>query len=227
MIETGLKKRLLFIFSENDPDMLFLKESFAREGYDVFVSPYGDMLSSVSRLQPFDAILVDVRPDEPGLIEKCKQVRLQKKFDDTVLIFLSAKISDEMLVKSFDAGVDYFTNKPVGHNVLISKINSAARRLKFTGKATVEETIMVDRERYVVICKGNNVHFPKKEFELLSLLISKSGKVFLRQEILHHVWNLDPNADARTVDVHIHRIRQKLGGDFIKTVKGIGYKISG
>ncbi len=226
MNEPGIKKRLLFIVSENDPEINLLKESFVGDGYEIFTAAYNDMLFSVNRFFPIDAVLVDVKPDEQGILEKCRQMRMLKKFDNTVLIFLAVTIREDMLIESLDAGIDFFVNKPASLNILVSKINSAARRIRQPDISNAEQGIIVDRERYLVICKGNNFHFPKKEFELLSLLISKTGKVFLRQEILHHVWNLDANADARTVDVHIHRIRQKLGGGLIKTVKGIGYKIS-
>ena len=172
-----------------------------------------------------DLIILDVMMPEMDGIETCHELRSIDKLKDTLIIFLSARGEDYSQVAGFDAGADDYVSKPIKPRLLVSRVKAILRRKG--GKVEEEETvsgIRINREKYLVYRENEEFSLPKKEFELLALLFSKPGKVFTREIILDTVWGGDVVVGDRTIDVHIRKLREKLGDDLIKTIKGVGYK---
>jgi two-component system alkaline phosphatase synthesis response regulator PhoP len=227
MDSTGKK----ILIADDEPDILeIIGFNLRKDGYDVYTARDGnEALERAKEVMPQLIILDIMMPYKTG-IEVCRILRAQDAFDDTLIIFLTAVNDDVSHIKGLETGADDYISKPVSPKVLVSRINALFRR---TGKALAEiaenkilqaEGIIVDPVRFVVKANDNEVVLAKKEFELLYLLISKPGRVFLRNEILNTVWGTDVIVGDRTIDVHIRKIRQKLGIDCITTVKGVGYK---
>lgn len=215
---------------DDEPDILeFLSYNLKKEGYNVFTANNGKEAVSVAKKENPHLIILDVMmPDMDG-IETCREIREIPGLKDVMIAFLTARSEDYSQIAGFDVGADDYINKPIKPRVLISRIKALLRRgansdnSKSTDKVDMGG-IKIDRERYLIIQDGNEINLPKKEFELLALLASKPGKVFTRDIILDKVWGGDVVVGDRTIDVHIRKLREKLGEDFIKTVKGIGYK---
>lgn len=215
---------------DDEPDILeFLSYNLKKEGYNVFTANNGKEAVSVAKKENPHLIILDVMmPDMDG-IETCREIRDIPGLKDVMIAFLTARSEDYSQIAGFDVGADDYINKPIKPRVLISRIKALLRRgansdnNKSTDKVDMGG-IKIDRERYLIIQDGNEINLPKKEFELLALLASKPGKVFTRDVILDKVWGGDVVVGDRTIDVHIRKLREKLGEDFIKTVKGIGYK---
>jgi two-component system alkaline phosphatase synthesis response regulator PhoP len=172
-------------------------------------------------------ILLDVMMPEMDGMETCIEMRGNSKLEGAVIAFLTARGEDYSQIAGFDAGADDYITKPIKPRVLLSRIKALLRRgKKSDGRQEVYQgkTITIDRDRYIVIRNGVELSLPKKEFELLSLLVSKPGKVFNRSTILTQVWGNDVVVGDRTIDVHIRKLREKLGDHYFKTVKGVGYK---
>ncbi len=227
MDSTGKK----ILIADDEPDILeIIGFNLRKEGYEVYTAKDGnEALEKAKEIMPQLIILDIMMPYKTG-IEVCRILRTLDAFDDTLITFLTAVNDDVSHIKGLETGADDYISKPVSPRVLVSRINALFRR---TGKALAEiaenktlqaEGITVDPVRYVVTVKDKEVVLAKKEFELLYLLISKPGRVFLRNEILNTVWGTDVIVGDRTIDVHIRKIRQKLGIDCITTVKGVGYK---
>jgi two-component system alkaline phosphatase synthesis response regulator PhoP len=165
-------------------------------------------------------------PDLDG-IETCERLRQDERFQETIIMFLTARGEDYSYVAAFDAGADDYVTKPVKPKVLVSKVKGLLRRLKkreATSSQLVFNNLVIDREEYKVTLKGKELSMPRKEFELLYLLASKPGKVFKREKIMEKIWGSDVVVGDRTIDVHIRKLREKIGDRFFKTVKGVGYK---
>ena len=163
-------------------------------------------------------------PGKNGM-EVCKILRLQPEFKDTVIIFLSALSDENTEIRGLETGADDYISKPISPKVLISKVNALFRRVSKEGNTILKlGDLSINREKYLVTFKNVPITLARKEFELLSLLASKPGKVFLRNEILERVWGTEVIVGDRTIDVHVRKIRQKIGVDCISTVKGVGYK---
>ncbi len=215
---------------DDEPDILeFLSYNLKKEGYNVFTANNGKEAVTVAKKENPHLIILDVMmPDMDG-IETCREIREITGLKDVMIAFLTARSEDYSQIAGFDVGADDYINKPIKPRVLISRIKALLRRgansdsSKSTDKVEMGG-IKIDRERYLIIKDGNEINLPKKEFELLALLASKPGKVFTRDVILDTVWGGDVVVGDRTIDVHIRKLREKLGEDFIKTVKGIGYK---
>lgn len=226
-METNGRKILI---ADDEPDIIeIIQFNLQKEGYDVYSVADGDeALEKAYLLQPQLIILDIMMPYKTG-IEVCRKLRQDEKFDDTLIVFLTAISDDISQIKGLDIGADDYINKPVSPKVLASRINALFRR---SSKAPEEDgksilhvnNITIDPQRYLVIVDGKEIVLAKKEFELLYLLASKPGKVFLRNEILSSVWGTDVIVGDRTIDVHIRKIRQKIGIDCLTTVKGVGYK---
>jgi two-component system alkaline phosphatase synthesis response regulator PhoP len=174
---------------------------------------------------------MDVMMPEMDGIEACEQIRTFPELKDTIITFLTARGEDYSQVAGFEAGADDYITKPIKPKVLVSKIKALLRRLNEATPTENSELITVgdltiDREAYKIIHKGNELVLPRKEFELLSLLASKPGKVFKRDEILDKVWGNEVVVGGRTIDVHIRKLREKIGDDSFKTIKGVGYKFT-
>ncbi|MFN4233900.1 MAG: response regulator transcription factor [Bacteroidia bacterium] len=215
---------------DDDNDILeFIKYNLEKEGYQVFTANNGRIAIDVALKEQPSLIILDVMmPDMDG-VETCIKMREHTKLKNTLIIFLTARNEDYSQIAGFDAGADDYITKPIKPRVLISRVKALLRR---SGSTEDSESItniefdglLIDRERYVVTKDGIEINLPKKEFELLALLASKPGKVFSRETILEKVWGGEVVVGDRTIDVHIRKLREKLGEDYIKTVKGVGYK---
>ena len=215
---------------DDEPDILdFLGYNLRKEGYEVHTCRNGkDGLAKAIDIQP-QLILLDVMMPEMDGIETCREIRQIPELKNAIVVFLTARGEDYSQIAGFDAGADDYVTKPIKPRVLVSRVKALLRRYK---EETIEETgkkfevgeFAIDREKYVVIKAGMEFNLPKKEFELLSLLVSKPNKVFTREEILSRVWGDDVIVGDRTIDVHVRKIREKLDTPNIKTIKGIGYK---
>lgn len=216
---------------DDEPDILeFVSFNLKKEGYQVFTCNNGKRAIDIARETLPHLIILDVMmPDLDG-IETCREIRSSEGLKNVVISFLTARGEDYSQIAGFDAGADDYIVKPIKPRVLLSRVEALLRRYKInsgtvaeTGKITIGD-ITIDRDSYVVSFDGVQHNLPKKEFELLALLASKPGKVYSREKILKKVWGDDVVVGDRTIDVHIRKLREKLGDKFIKTVKGVGYK---
>jgi two-component system, OmpR family, alkaline phosphatase synthesis response regulator PhoP len=214
---------------DDEPDILeFLSYNLKKEGYQVLTANNGKEAVSVAKREGPQLIILDVMmPDMDG-IETCREIRDLPGLKDVMIAFLTARSEDYSQIAGFEVGADDYINKPIKPRVLISRIKALLRRSGNGDSGAADKSdmggIKIDRERYVVVQDGKEINLPKKEFELLALLASKPGKVFTREVILDKVWGGEVVVGDRTIDVHIRKLREKLGEDFIRTVKGIGYK---
>ncbi len=222
-METKNRKVLI---ADDEPDILeILKYNLSNEGYQVVTAKDGDDALEKARLTQPDLIVLDVMMPKKTGVEVCQLLRAQPAFKETLIIFLTALNDEGTQVKGLETGADDYISKPVSPRVLLSRINALFRRVKKPdGRILKIENITIDPERYIVKVDDNDITLAKKEFELIYLLAIKPGRVFLRNEILNQVWGNDVIVGDRTIDVHIRKIRQKLGVDCITTVKGVGYK---
>lgn len=214
---------------DDEPDILELVGFHLRkEGYTVFTASGGKEGVEIARKEQPALIILDVMmPDMDGM-ETCEKIRQIPQLKDTLVTFLTALAEDYSMMAGFDAGADDYITKPVKPKVLVSKIKALLRRAG--GQDVQAETslaagdLVIDRDRYVVVNKGREIVLPRKEFELLSLLSSRPGRVFKRDEIMDTVWGNEVVVGGRTIDVHIRKLREKIGEDYFKTIKGVGYK---
>lgn len=213
------------LLADDEPDILeIVSYNLSAEGYEVICAKNGNEAVDLAKKHLPSMIILDVMMPGKNGMEVCKSLRLLPQFKDTVIIFLSALSDEGTEVKGLETGADDYITKPISPKVLISKVNALFRRVAKRGSILQVEDLIIDREKYSVTYKDIPVILARKEFELLSLLASKTGKVFLRNEILDKVWGTEVIVGDRTIDVHIRKIRQKLGVDCITTVKGVGYK---
>jgi two-component system alkaline phosphatase synthesis response regulator PhoP len=215
---------------DDEPDILeILSYNLLAEGYTVLTATNGVEAVKQAKINQPDLIIMDVMMPEMDGIEACEQIRTIPEIKETIITFLTARGEDYSQVAGFEAGADDYITKPIKPKVLVSKIKALLRRLNDTSSTGNSEVINVgdltiDREAYKIISKGIEIVLPRKEFELLSLLASKPGKVFKRDEILDKVWGNEVVVGGRTIDVHIRKLREKIGDDSFKTIKGVGYK---
>lgn len=205
----------------------FLGYNLSKEGYDVSTATSGKEAIEIAKKVKPDLIILDVMMPEMDGIETCHEIRNIEGLKNTLIAFLSARGEDYSQVAGFDAGADDYITKPIKPRLLVSRVKAILRRKSGAEEAALNEqegNIRIDREKYLVYKEGEELSFPKKEFELLALLISKPGKVFTRDVILERVWGGDVVVGDRTIDVHIRKLREKLGDHYIKTIKGVGYK---
>jgi two-component system alkaline phosphatase synthesis response regulator PhoP len=222
-METKTRKVLI---ADDEPDILeILKYNLTNEGYEVITAKDGnEALEKANRTRP-DLIVLDVMMPKKTGVEVCQLLRAQPAFKETLVIFLTALNDEGTQIKGLETGADDYISKPISPRVLLSRINALFRRTKKTEARILKiDNMVIDPERFVVQVDGNDIILAKKEFELLYLLALKPGRVFLRHEILNQVWGNEVIVGDRTIDVHIRKIRQKLGIDCITTVKGVGYK---
>ena len=213
---------------DDDPEIVeILKYNLSNSGFEVKVAFNG--VQAVKKSKKFlpDIVLLDVMMPEMNGIEACKEIRNIDSLKKIQIIFLSARGEDYTQIAAFEAGADDYISKPIKPKILIKKITNIAKRLDSTenGGATLEVAdIKINREEYVVRKNKTEIILPRKEFELLFLLASKPGKVFSRDEIMNKVWGSQVVVGDRTIDVHVRKLREKLGNNYIKTTKGVGYK---
>lgn len=225
--ESGMElKNNKVLIADDEPDILeIIQFNLAREGYMVFTAKNGDEALEIAKKQNPQLIILDVMmPGKTGL-DVCNLLRLQPQFDQTLIIFLTALSDEKTEIQGLELGADDYLTKPISPRVLTTKVNALFRRINKEETSIIQAgDLQIDRERYVINYRGEELLLARKEFELLVLLASKPGKVFLRNEILNQVWGTEVIVGDRTIDVHIRKIRQKLNLDCIKTVKGVGYK---
>lgn len=216
------------LIADDEPDILeIIGYNLKKEGYLVTTAKDGDDALTKARAAAHDLIMLDIMMPRKTGVEVCEILRRQKAFENTMIVFLTALNDDSSHIKALETGADDFISKPISPNVLLSKVNALFRRLRPEESAdTVIRMgeLTIDPLKFEVSVSGSQISFAKKEFELLYMLASKPGRVFLRNEILNQVWGNDVIVGDRTIDVHIRKIRQKLGMDCITTVKGVGYK---
>ncbi len=219
--------RILLV--DDEPDVVeFLSYNLKKEGYTIFTADNGSEAIKVAKIQLPHLIVLDVMMPEMDGIEACREIKQIPELSDTIIVFLTARSEDYSQIAGFDAGADDYVTKPVKPRILISRIKALLRRYR-QGVVAEEQDVplpdlFIDRERYLVIKGGQELFLPRKEFELLVLLSSKPNKVFTREEIFSKVWGENVFVGDRTIDVHIRKIRQKIGIENIRTVKGVGYK---
>ena len=219
-------KARTILIADDEPDIIeILNYNLTEEGYRVIAAKNGNEAVELAKLHKPDLIILDVMmPGKTGF-EVCKILRNLPGFENIIIIFLTALNDDSTQIKGLETGGDDYITKPISPAVLLSRVNALFRRIiKETGSVLQIGDLQIDREKYMVTSHKEEISLARKEFELLALLASKPAKVFLRNEILHKVWGTDVIVGDRTIDVHIRKIRQKLGDDCITTVKGVGYK---
>lgn len=219
------KPRKILLADDEEDILEILKFNMVKEGYHVITAQNGDEAIMKAKQNLPDLIILDIMMPGKNGVQVCEILRAQKEFKDTLIMFLTALSDEATQIKGLATGADDYISKPVSPSIFISKVNSLMRRLKKQDEKIIEVNgLRIDSERYIVQYNNKDFTLAKKEFELLYLLASKSGRVFLRNEILTQVWGSEVIVGDRTIDVHVRKIRQKLGVDCITTVKGVGYK---
>jgi two-component system, OmpR family, alkaline phosphatase synthesis response regulator PhoP len=214
---------------DDEEDILeFLSYNLRKEGYKVITAKNGRKAIQLAREHNPRLIVLDVMMPEMDGIETCRELRLDPKHVNTVIVFLTARDEDYSQIAGFDAGADDYIAKPMRPRVLISRVKALLKRgniaaLPPPATSFTAGNLTIDRERYRVILDGEEIILPRKEFELLSTLAAKPNKVFSREEIFERVWGNDVIVGDRTIDVHVRKLREKLGNSAIRTVKGVGY----
>ena len=223
------KQDTKILLVDDEPDILeILSYNLSSEGYQIYTARTGVEAVEKARKKSPHLIILDVMMPEMDGIEACEIIRNTQGLEDTIIAFLTARSEDYSQVAGFDAGADDYITKPIKPKVLVSKVKSLLRRLKKDEEAPSEIVkvgdLEINREEYKVVKDGEELILPRKEFELLALLASKPDKVFKREVILDKVWGQEVVVGGRTIDVHIRKLREKIGEDHFKTVKGVGYK---
>lgn len=225
------EKKILLVDDEIDI-LEFISYNLEKEGYKVYTAQNGKDAIRIAEKKEPDLIILDVMMPEMDGIVTCEEIRKIPKLKSTIIAFLTARSEDYSQIAGFEAGADDYITKPIRPKVLLSRVKALLKRTQLVEeevKVAEDSTInigslSIDRERYMITVDGQDMVLPRKEFELLSLLASKPGKVFTREEIYSSVWGEQVIVGDRTIDVHIRKLREKIGEDHIKTLKGIGYK---
>ncbi len=222
------KKETRILLVDDEPDILeIVGYNLSSEGYDVYTAEDGLKAISKAKKHRPHLIIMDVMMPKMDGIEACEKIRTLPELSETVITFLTARGEDYSQVAGFEAGADDYITKPIKPKVLISKVKALLRRFKETDSEELPMRLgdlVINREEYKIMIGKEEIVLPRKEFELLALLASKPGKVFKREDILNRVWGNQVVVGGRTIDVHIRKLREKIGDDKFKTVKGVGYK---
>lgn len=221
------KQKILIV--DDEPDILELIEyNLKKEGYQVFLASNGQEGINVAKKVHPDLIILDIMMPKMDGIEACRLMRAIPEFKNTFMVFLTARSEEYSEIAGFNVGADDYIAKPIKPRALVSRINAILRRNASADEITENKLeigdLVIDRESYLVYQDGQKVVLAKKEFELLYLLASKPGKVFTREAILKNIWEDSVVVTNRTIDVHIRKLREKLGENYVSTVKGVGYK---
>ena len=223
------KSDIKILCVDDEPDILeILKYNLSNEGYNVSTAADGKSAIKLAYNISPNLIIMDIMMPRMDGIEACEKLRSNEKFNDTIIMFLTARGEDYSHVAAYDAGADDYVTKPVKPKVLVSKVKGLLRRLKKVIAKDINEIVFddikIDREKYKVYISDKVLNLPRKEFELLYLLASKPDKVYKREKIMETVWGSEVVVGDRTIDVHIRKLREKVGDKYFKTVKGVGYK---
>ena len=222
------KSDIKILLVDDEPDIIeILRYNLSQEGYEVYSAKDGESAINKSEKLIPNLIIMDVMMPNMDGIEACGIIRKNPIFNDTIIMFLTARGEDYSHVAAYDAGADDYITKPVKPKVFLSKVKGLLRRLKKESilESTIEVgNLLIDRDEYKVKVSGKPLVLPRKEFELLYLLASKPEKVFKREKIMQAIWGSDVVVGDRTIDVHMRKLREKIGDSYFKTVKGVGYK---
>ena len=214
---------------DDEQDILeFVSYNLKKEGFEVEIAQNGKTaLEKTATFRPHLIVLEIMMPEMDG-IEVCRQLRTKPEFNQTIIAFLTARDEDLSLIRALDVGGDDYITKPIKPQILVSRVKALLRRNKLENidnEGVIEiADLKIDRQKVHILRGDETIELPRKEFELLLLLVSRPGKVFTRAEIYHKIWGSSVIVGDRTIDVHIRKLREKLGDDYIKTLKGIGYK---
>lgn len=225
-VNMEVKPKQILIADDEEDILEIISYNLIKEGYEVYTAKDGnEAIERARQLHP-DLIILDIMMPKKTGVEVCTILRSQPLFQDTLIIFLTALSDETSHIKGLETGADDYVTKPISPKVLVSRVNALFRRLnnKDSGKAISLGNVIIDPVKFLVTVDHKEVVLAKKEFELLHLLASRPGRVFLRNEILSQIWGNDVIVGDRTIDVHVRKVRQKLGIDCITTVKGVGYK---
>lgn len=221
------KSKIKILLVDDEPDILEILEfNLSNEGYQIFTAENGKEALALADQHLPHLIILDVMMPVMDGIETCERLRMDKRFQNTIIMFLSARGEDYSHVVAFESGADDYVTKPIKPRILNSKVKAMLRRFlkDDVGGNIVIDEMEINVEEYKVNHQGKEIILPRKEFELLYLLASKPGKVFKRLKIMESVWGSDVIVGDRTIDVHIRKLREKIGDQYFKTVKGVGYK---
>ncbi|NOR87508.1 MAG: response regulator [Bacteroidales bacterium] len=227
MMETT--NQTILLVDDEDDILEFLSYNLKKSGYTVYTALNGEEgIKKAIKVKP-DLIILDVMMPVMDGIETCEQLRNMEEIGRPIIVFLTARSEDYSQIAGLDVGADDYITKPIKPKVFVSKIKSLLRRaeqstLEQGQIRVINEHFKIDRERYIILINEEEITLPRKEFELLLLFTSKIDKVFTREEIFSKVWGNDVIVGDRTIDVHIRKIREKIGNDYIRTMKGVGYK---
>jgi two-component system alkaline phosphatase synthesis response regulator PhoP len=221
-------KDVKILLVDDEPDILeIVGYNLKNEGYEIYTAKNGIEAIKMAKKNTPHLILLDIMMPEMDGIEACEKIRATSGLENVLIVFFTARGEDYSQVAGYDVGADDYITKPIKPKVLVSKVKALLRRIKEEHTKTEQVrvgNIIIDREEYVVIKEGKKLSLPRKEFELFSLLASKPGKVFKRDYILEQVWGNEVVVGGRTIDVHIRKLREKIGENNFKTIKGVGYK---
>ena len=223
------KPHKVLVVDDEEPILELLKYNLEKAGYEVKTAVDGVRAVEIARKFLPELVLLDIMMPGMDGVETCRRIREIPETEKTFVIFLTARSEEYSEVAAFDVGADDYITKPIKPRALISRINAVFRRdFKMTRPANLIEVdgLTIDRTSYTVTVNGREISLPKKEFELLYYLAQHPNKVLSREDLLHHIWGTDVYVVPRTVDVHIRKVREKIGEDYITTVKGVGYKFS-
>lgn len=222
-------QKTTILLVDDEPDILeFIGYNLEKEGYKVLKAENGKKGIEIAQKKQPDLILLDLMMPELDGIETCELIRSNEQLKNTLIVFLTARSEDYSQIAGYNAGADDYISKPVKPKVLISKIRALIRRVEKqeeTPNIIQVDDLLIDQDSHIVENKGDKINLPRKEFALLSLLASAPNKVFEREEILNKVWGKDVVVGERTIDVHIRKLRKKLGNETVQTIKGVGYKL--
>lgn len=226
-------KQITILIVDDEDDILeFLSYNLRKEEFTVFTSTNGkDAIKKAAEIKP-NLILLDVMMPEKDGIETCEEIRSLPDCNKSVIAFLTARSEDYSEIAGFKAGADDYITKPIRPKVLLARIYALLKRFEINKEDAFNENIIqiddivIDKEKYVVVYKDEEIYLPNKEFKLLVLLTSKPERVYTRDEIYNKVWGTDVVVGDRTIDVHIRKLREKFGDNYIQTIKGIGYKFT-
>ncbi len=221
--------RKVLVVDDDEPILELLKYNLEKEGYEVKVANNGQLGVDIARKFKPDLVLLDIMMPQMDGVEACRQLRSMSDLVNTFIVFLTARSEEYSEVAAFDVGADDYITKPIKPRALISRVSALFRR-DSKGKGSSPQILtgelVIDRSSYTITIKGKEINLPKKEFELLFFLAQSPNKVFSRDDLLQNIWGSDVYVLARTVDVHIRKVREKIGDGYITTVKGVGYKFN-
>lgn len=225
-MSNGKKQTILLV--DDDPDILqMISYNVEKEGYTVYCAADGEEGITLAKKVKPDLVLLDVMMPKMDGIEVCQVIRENADIEQPIIAFLTSRSEDYSQIAGFKAGGDDYITKPIRPRVLISRIEALLRRKHKDEQEVLNDgqqaRVVLDRERFLLLLENKEIQLPKKEFELLELLLSRPGKVFTRDQILSSVWGDETIVGERTIDVHIRKLREKIGDDYIRTIKGVGY----